>query len=233
MPLPALAFFLAAAAEPPSPITVTGHAWAPFISPMGEPFRARAAEEDTLARWFIQADLDRNGLLTVIEMQHDASRFFAILDSDGDGEIEPEELVQYEWEVAPDIQVMARTRRQPGEAAAAPRPFKDDRAERQRRSEQDAVALGLHGLQGAARYGLLNIPEPVAAADADFNRGISATEFQQAAWTRFHLLDNARRGQLTLAELEKIRTVALAGLKQKRAKGAPDPRVGTPLPKND
>ena len=27
------------------------------------------------------------------------------------------------------------------------------------------------GLQGAARYGLLNIPEPVAAADANFNRG--------------------------------------------------------------
>ena len=35
------------------------------------------------------------------------------------------------------------------------------------------------GLQGAARYGLLNIPQPVAGADADFNRAITLDEFRQ------------------------------------------------------
>ena len=35
-----------------APITVTGHAWAPFISPMGEPFRAHSPTDDTLADWF-------------------------------------------------------------------------------------------------------------------------------------------------------------------------------------
>ena len=224
------ALVLALAAADPA-ITVTGHAWAPFISPMGEPFRARSAQDNTLERWFSQADLDHDRILTVDEMQRDAARFFAVLDSDGDREIDPDELVHYEWEVAPDIQVMARTRRQPGEAAAAPRPFKEDRAELKRRSEQDSAALGINGLQGAARYGLLNMPQPVAAADADFNRGISAVEFQQAAWTRFHLLDSDRSGRLTLTELETIRGAALAGVKQKRAKDAPDPRVGTPLPR--
>ena len=232
--MPFLAFLvMLAAAEPSPPITVTGHAWAPFISPMGEPFRARAADDDTLARWFNQADADRDGNLTVAEMQRDAARFFAVLDTDGDQEIEPDEVVHYEWEVAPDIQVMARTRRQPGEAAAAPRPFKDDRAERKRRSEQDAAALGINGLQGAARYGLLNMPQPVAAADADFNRGVTALEFQQAAWTRFQLLDSNRTGQLTLAQLATLRAASLASLKHKRSKDAPDPRVGTPLPKFD
>jgi hypothetical protein len=39
----------AGAATPPSkvPIVVKGHAWAPFISPMGEPFRARTIDDDT------------------------------------------------------------------------------------------------------------------------------------------------------------------------------------------
>jgi hypothetical protein len=76
------------AASEPS-ITVTGHAWAPFISPMGEPFRARTVQDDTLAMWFTRADRNRDGSLTPDEMRADADRFFATLDSDGDGEIDP------------------------------------------------------------------------------------------------------------------------------------------------
>ncbi|MEO7749891.1 MAG: EF-hand domain-containing protein, partial [Sphingomicrobium sp.] len=100
--LPAL-LIAAALAAPQSepPITVTGHTWAPFISPFGEPFRARKIDEDTMADWFHQADQDRDGLLTVPEMIADAARFFTHLDSDSNGLIEPEELVAYEWEVAP------------------------------------------------------------------------------------------------------------------------------------
>src|SRR3982750_3540122 len=121
MPLPALivpilAVAAAAQVSPSTPIMVTGHAWAPFISPMGEPFRARTRADDTLANWFRQADRNHDGLLTADEMQADAERFFATLDANQDGEIDPDELVHYEWEVAPDIQLMSRTLRAPGDS---------------------------------------------------------------------------------------------------------------------
>src|SRR5438270_12795075 len=103
-----LLILLALGAQEPAsqstPITVTGHPWAPFISPMGEPFRAHSATDDTLADWFRQADRNGDGLLTINEMVADAERFFAKLDTDNDGQIDPDELAHYEWEVAPDIQ---------------------------------------------------------------------------------------------------------------------------------
>src|SRR5205814_4402577 len=111
MPLPALLLLmLLAATDAPDtrPVFVTGHAWAPFISPMGEPFRAHTATDDTLARWFNQADRNHDSQLTPQEMQADADRFFATLDTDGDGQIGPEELIHYEWELAPDVQLSSR-----------------------------------------------------------------------------------------------------------------------------
>ena len=215
------------------PIMVTGHAWAPFISPMGEPFRARTATDDTLARWFNQVDRNRDGLLTQAELVADADRFFATLDSDGDGEITPEELIHYEWETAPDIQVNSRLQRRPGEAAPPKRPDnigQDTDGTRPRRGKDDPDAF-TGGLQGAARYGLLNMPEPVAAADADFNRAISRAEFEQAAIARFQLLDRDHRGVLTLAGLESQWTAVLATLHdRKRRRESTDTRVGAPLP---
>jgi Ca2+-binding EF-hand superfamily protein len=224
---------LTAAAPAERPINVVGHAWAPFISPMGEPFRARTATDDTLARWFNQADRNHDGFLTPDEMQADADRFFAVLDSDADGEIGPEELIHYEWELAPDIQVNSKLRRAPGEAAPQrPRedadPFADEKPRHRSRGEADFTP---GALQGAARYGLLNMPEPVAAADADFNRGISRTEFRQAALERFQLLDTGKSGRLSLPQLEALRATVLANLKQRTPKKeALDTRVGAPLP---
>src|SRR5690349_20909823 len=54
-----LASAAGAQVTPRTPINVVGHAWAPFISPMGEPFRAHTKADNTLAMWFSQAD--RNG----------------------------------------------------------------------------------------------------------------------------------------------------------------------------
>lgn len=65
----------------------------------------------------------------------------------------------------------------------------------------------------SGRYGLLNIPEPVVSADADFNRGVSADEFRSAALKRFQLLDVNRTGRLTVPELETIREAAAAQAK--------------------
>jgi Ca2+-binding EF-hand superfamily protein len=223
------------AAQTPAsaPINVVGHAWAPFISPMGEPFRARTATDDTLARWFDQADRNRDGVITADEMQADADRFFAALDSDGDGQIGPEELIHYEWELAPDIQVNSKLRPAPGEPRAEKPAGGDglgpDAAPR-RRDRRD-IDFMEKGLEGGARYGLLNIPEPVAAADADFNRAITRAEFRDVAMARFQLLDSNHQGRLTLAELEALRTSVLAALHQrKRPKDATDTRVGAPLP---
>jgi len=184
---------------------------------MGEPFRARTTAEDTLARWFEQADGNHDGRLTADEMQADADRFFATLDTDRDGEIGPEELVHYEWEVAPEIQVNSRTRRPPGELSPGGRP--------EHRREKPS------SLQGAARYSLLNIPEPVAAADTDFNRGVSRSEFREAALARFKLLDTAHQGSLSLTQLEALRgTLRTARDRPKSGDAAADQRIGNPLP---
>lgn len=229
----AVLMILAVASRPEPPIRVVGHAWAPFISPMGEPFRALTATDDTLARWFGQADRNHDGQITPEEMTADADRFFAALDLDGDGLIEPEELVRYEWELAPDIQLSSRLKRRPGEAVSPDPPgdaATDPEIRRSRRRDADADWLA-GGLQGAARYGLLNLPEPVAAADADFDRAISRAEFRRAAIERFQLLDRDRRGTLSLATLESIWTNVLATLKERKHRTPRlDPRVGAPLP---
>ena len=219
--LPIILFAAKASGATP-PIVVTGHAWAPFISPMGEPFRARTADDDTLARWFGQADLDHDGMLAPQEMQADADRFFARLDTDHNGEIDPDELADYEWDIAPDIQIMSRTRRPPGQAK--PKAQASGR-ERWLPEEEDTSSGYLHGLQGAARYAILNIPEPVAAADANFDRIISLGEFRIAASARFQLLDTNGAGKLALEQLQNLRT-ALASADHKSV----DTRIGNPLP---
>ncbi len=227
------ALALAAQADDEPPITVLGLPWAPFISPMGEPFRARSSGDDPFARWFHQADGNRDGVLTVDEMQADAARFFRTLDSDRDGEIDPEELVAYETDVAPEVQINTRWKRSPG-AAAEESPAKRGGGKERWRRDQNIDGYQPHGLQGAARYGLLNIPQPVAGADADFNRGTTFDEFRRAASQRFQLLDGKRQGRLTLQELEALLpSRPKAGARVKRDEDAVDSRVGQPFPKGD
>jgi len=75
------------------------------------------------------------------------------------------------------------------------------------------------------------MPEPVAAADADFNRAVTRAEFEQAAVGRFQLLDHDKQGSLTLGALETMWTNVLANVKdKKRHDEGPDSRIGSPLP---
>lgn len=220
MTLSMLIAALALQAAEPEPVTVVARAWAPFISPMGEPFRSKAPGDDTLANWFGQADGNRDGSLNAAEMQADAERFFATLDTDRDAMIEPEELRVYEYELASEIQVNAKWQRARGEA---PRPVKPRR--------ESATGYSLHGLQGAARYALLNMPQPVAAADADFDRAVTIAEFRRAAGERFRLLDGKSDGALSLAELHALRPVRPPpGKRIKAPKDGRDARIGTPVP---
>jgi Ca2+-binding EF-hand superfamily protein len=192
---------------------------------MGEPFRGHNGGAAAFADWFAGADRNRDGRLKTEEMQADAARFFARLDVNHDGQIDPDELVQYEWDLAPEIQINSKLKR--------PRPTtpvvaEANAAKRKRNDEEFDVG----GLQGAARYALLNLPEPVAAADADFNRAISSAEFQQAAAERFRLLDDRHTGALTLQGLAaKLPELPALGSKPKRRKPEEaDRRVGVPLP---
>ena len=218
------------------PIIVTGYPWAPFVSPMGEPFRARSTDDDPFARWFHQADRNRDSMLTADEMRADAARFFDSLDSSRNGEIDSEELVVYERDIAPEVQVNSSWKRSRQEAAAAAQSGEGrDRGGRgRRRGDGNIDGYQIHGLQGAARYGLLNLPQPVVGADADFNRRITLDEFTRAASYRFQLLDSKRVGWLTLPELEPLLpSRPKAGQRIKRRKDAVDTRIGVPLPKDN
>lgn len=179
----------AAAAQSPGPLAAADGL---FLSPMGEPFRSRDTAAGNVGAWFAAADGDRDDALTLAELRRDAARFFALLDTDGNGELGPSEIARYENEVAPEVQVGLQMR---GSG------FGDWRG---RGSRRRRVAMFDEGIQGAGRYAFLNLPQPVIAADSDMNRGVSRDEFAQAAGERFALLDSNRDGRLTRAELPPL-----------------------------
>lgn len=146
-----------------------------FISPMGEPFRVGSGQ-DGLAAWFAQADRNHDGSITLDELKQDAQRFFLTLDANNDGEIDPDELERYETVIAPEV------RSGIGWGGVSGDRVNDEAS-------------------GGGALGLPSIPEPVAAADSNFNRGVSALEFEQAAAKRFQMLDTNGDGRLTLDEL--------------------------------
>jgi Ca2+-binding EF-hand superfamily protein len=154
--MPVHVWVLSLAAAATQPVPGSHHFSHQFVSPMGEPFRAGAGG-DALKAWFGQADANHDGILSGEEMQADAERFFGLLDSNHDGEIDPDEITQYEVNIAP-----------------------------------------------SDRTGLLNLPEPVVAADTNFNRGVSREEFRKAAMLRFQALDVDHQGRLTLSLLESL-----------------------------
>lgn len=219
------------AQESGPPITVTGSPWAPFVSPMGEPFRSRSADDDPFARWFRQADVNGDGIITTVEMGADAANFFRKLDSDSDGEIDSEEIVLYEQEIAPEVQVNSNWKLSRQESAAQRSDSDGESSRRKRRRSANTIdGYQLHGLQGAARYGLLNLPQPVVGADADFNRKITLDEFSRAASHRFRLLDTRNAGGLTLAGLETlVPSRPKDGRRVKRRKDAVDTRIAVPV----
>jgi len=201
----------AALAQPPAPPRLTGSV---FLSPMGEPYRAADPSADPVGAWFAGADRDGDHALVPAEMRGDAARFFAALDTDGDGEIEPAEMARYETEIAPEVQLGLQMR---GMGVGAWR----DPARRQRR-----VPVFEPGLEGAGRYSFLNIPQPVMAADAEMNRGVSRDEFARAADQRFALLDSDKDGRLLREEFPplpqpKLRRPRRSKDEEVRAPGGP------------
>jgi len=216
------------------PIMVTAHPWAPFISPMGEPFRSLSKADDPFVRWFREADRNGDGFLTADEMRADAVRFFERLDSNHDGKIDSEELVTYEMQIAPEVQVNSNWKRTRQANLAEPEPGPDGDRRKRQRGDNGIDGYQIDGLQGAARYGLLNIPEPVAGADLDLNGSITLDEFGRSAVYRFQLLDSDRQGKLTLQGLESlIPSRPDARRRAKRRDDAVDTRIAIPIPEGN
>jgi Ca2+-binding EF-hand superfamily protein len=176
----------ASGAAPVAPV-VAQHSGRAFISPMGEPFHGSETGEDGLVGWFHGADGNHDGKIAFEEFKQDGERFFATLDVNRDGEIDPDEIQRYETLIAPEIRIEMG--------------FSDV-------SDDEA--------RGGGRLGLLTIPEPVTSADQNFNRGISVPEFDSAARTRFGLLDVNRDGGLTLPELQAMRQAVRSNAKSPR-----------------
>ena len=163
-----------------------------FLSPMGEPFRRSPEGKDGAAVWFAQADSDHDGALSPDEMQKDAGRFFAALDLNHDGEIDPAELVNYETVVAPPMVRMA----------GGMKPVRSDAEGRRVADMHQGSGGGFPEDDGNhPRTGLQGVPEPVAMADTNLNRGVSVQEFAAAAGRRFLALDSSHDGKLTPEEL--------------------------------
>jgi Ca2+-binding EF-hand superfamily protein len=186
---------------------------------MGEPFHVREGGGDTLTDWFNQADKNHDGFLTVDEMQTDAARFFAILDTNHDGEIDPDEIDHYETVIAPEVSsgghlemaALDRSQRGGGGGGRGGHGGRGGGGHRDNGSghkDWQGTGVNQQGYQGAERFGLLDLPEPVISADTNFNRGVSLEEFRQAAAHRFAALDINHQGRLTLAVLETLRPAA-------------------------
>ncbi len=225
--------FLALVAAPASsktdkPIPVCPEPIKPvlFLSPMGEPFRPKGASSDSGAdeperRWFDQADANKDGKLTIGEMMLDADRFFATLDKDGNGELLPDEVYGYEENVVPEVRLYQRRIEPAADAKPAAEEKDKPRPKKPKRNQPNPY----DGVLGAGRYSFLNIPNPVASADDDINRAVSAREFGAAAAERFRDLDSAQNKALMFAQLPKTPAQLAANLaciervKEQKAKG--------------
>ena len=182
-----------------------GHAPNLFITPAGKPYRAGPEQPYPVATWFAAADANHDGRLTLEEFRADASSFFDELDTNHDGVIDGFEVQHYERDVAPEInpqidrlmfgEGMDLNLGKGGEAS----PKIGEGARGSRRGAE----AGDQRPEGAGLFGLLNEPEPVAAADTAFNSHITRDEFLAVASSRFETLDKKHVGYLTLDTLPK------------------------------
>lgn len=184
-----------------------------FISPAGEPFRAPGDQPYPVAKWFAQADADRDGRLTRDEFRADADSWFKALDVDGDGQVSMPEVTRWEEQLVPEI-----TRSGLGMRGASGR----------RGGGRNTVDTRM---QGAAAYSLINEPHPIRGADSDFSFGVSRAEWRTASTRRFALLDVDGDGVILLADLKPTPAQAMAGGGRGKRGGQPPQGPGPRPPR--
>jgi hypothetical protein len=192
-----------------------------FISPSGEPFRG----ENGFERWFDQTDTNHDGSIDLAEFRADAEHSFKVVDTNGDGIISGLELQHYEHDLVPEVSSETfdtgptagprsgsgggggRRGGGGGRGAGGGGPggggsgghsgtgadtgFGPDLS--QSAPARDPRA----GLMGAARYSLINEPEPISAADADLDGKVTLAEWMKTTEHRFAKLDHFKAGKLT------------------------------------
>jgi hypothetical protein len=189
-----------------------------FISPAGEPFRAERGQPYPVAVWFAAADTDNDGKLTREEFRADAARFFKVLDTHHNGEIDGFEVQTYERVIAPEINPQIEGLRF-GEGMDLSLGRNESGADIGRSpSGSRREQAGDRRAEGAGVFGLLNEPEPVAATDTRFDGHITLEEFLAAADRRFDVLDKKQMGYLRLDTLPK--TPAQAAIQRQDARRA-------------
>lgn len=177
-----------------------------FIAPSGEPFHAADGAPYPVADWFAVTDRDHDGRITQSEFVASFMRFFDTLDVNHDGILRQDEIQRYEQEIAPEVQSGT------GSGSfhpRAPEPSSDGQASEDGESHSADVGqsseiesdLKSERPTGGGRFGLINIPEPVASMDTSFSGEVTQTEARAAAARRFALLDPDGKGYLTLADL--------------------------------
>lgn len=206
------------AGGPPDDIQMDGRGLQVFVSPSGQPFRAKPGEPYPLAAWFAQADKDHDGKISHDEFEADAVAFFRMLDRNHDNYISSPENTAYETQVAPEITEIDPRIDQPIN-------FHAD-ADTETGVDKDPT-LGKYqkSIQGASQYGLIDEPQPIRGADANYDFRISLDEWANATTQRFNVLDVNGDGFITLDELPK--TPAQRALEApKKGPGAKKKRFG-------
>jgi hypothetical protein len=180
-----------------------------FVSPAGEPFRRTEGGPEPMRAWFDQADTDHDGNLTWPEFEADFVRYFAVLDSDHDGEIGPDEVAHYESSIFPEMASRGYGGGAPNGAGAGMRGGGMRGGGMGGGGRPQGGGGTMTMMAGAARFGLLPIAHPIMDADLDFNRGVSLAEFRQAAAHRFAMLNTANTGRLSFPQLVQTRMQAM------------------------
>jgi hypothetical protein len=178
-----------------------------FISPCGQPFRAKMAAPYPVGDWFKQVDKDNDGKITRTEFVADFEAFFKVLDRNGDGVIDSYEVAIYEHNIAPEIlgfnvtvSDLRGAKTHDGARLWLAQMATPDGGEEQ---PNEATRAPDAPPMGAAPYTLIDTPEPIAAADTDFSGIIRKANFLALGDRRFTQLDPDGSGFLTLAKLPK------------------------------
>jgi len=189
-----------------------------FVSPSGQPFRAKPGEPYPVAAWRAQADKDHDGKISSDEFLADAVGFFRVLDRNHDNYISSPENTFYETQVAPEITMVDPRIDQPTN-------FHSETDSEMGVDKDPSLGKYQKSIQGASQYGVIDEPQPIRGADANYDFRISLDEWNTASMQRFTVLDANGDGFITPDELPK--TPAQRALEApKKAQGGKKKRFG-------